>query len=229
MPFCAYLCRANSFDGIYQVARANLTSKSKILDVGDYNISETITTTETWVAPFGSVTLPDGHSKNETRISLTVSEIFDRKQEPWTRYFFILLLAVRIHSNGYWFRSLVQVSIPKFWCWRLHISETIWTTETSFAPFGSATIALGHSENRTKISPTVSEIFDRKNSPERGYFFILLFIIILLSDKSKATYLLLQEWSDPGNFDIISKLGIRRREFLILAGKFQLVDSLWGK
>ena len=54
----------------------------EILDVGDYNISETIKTTETWVAPFGSVTLPVGHSKNETRISLTVSEIFDRKQEP---------------------------------------------------------------------------------------------------------------------------------------------------
>ena len=107
----------------------------------------------------------------KTRISLTVSEIFDRKQEPWTRYFFILfysysyyLLAVRIHSNGYWFRSLVQVSIPKFWCWRLHISETIWTTETSFAPFGSATIALGHSKNRTRISPTVSEIFFGKTA-----------------------------------------------------------------
>ena len=82
---------------------------------------------------------------------------------------------MRIHSNGYWFRSLVQVSIPKFWCWRLHISETIRMTETSFAPFGSATIALGQIENRTKISPTVSEIFDRKNSPGRGYFFILLY------------------------------------------------------
>ena len=45
----------------------------EILDVGDYNISETITTTETWVAPFGSVTLALGHSENETRISLTVS------------------------------------------------------------------------------------------------------------------------------------------------------------
>ena len=40
-----------------------------------------ITTTETWVAMFGSVTLPLGHSKNETRISIIVSEIFDRKQE----------------------------------------------------------------------------------------------------------------------------------------------------
>ena len=46
---------------------------------------------------------------------------------------------------------------------------------------------------------------------------------------SLFTYLLLQEWSHPGNFDIISKLGIGRREFLILAGKFQLIDSLWGK
>ena len=43
---------------------------------------------------------------------------------------------------------------------------------------------------------------------------------------SLATYLLLQENSNPGNFDIISKLGISRREFLILAGKFHLVDSL---
>ena len=54
----------------------------EILDVGDYNISETITTTETCVPPFGSVTLALGHSENETRISLTVSEIFDRKREP---------------------------------------------------------------------------------------------------------------------------------------------------
>ena len=87
---------------------------------------------------------------------------------------------MRIHSNGYWFRSLVQVSIPKFWCWRRHISETIWTTETSFAPFGSATISLAHRGNRTRISPTVSEIFDWKNSPERGYFFILFLILILI-------------------------------------------------
>ena len=54
----------------------------EILDVGDYDISEMITTTETWVAPFGSVTLPVIQSENETRISFTVSEIFDRKREP---------------------------------------------------------------------------------------------------------------------------------------------------
>ena len=55
------------------------------------------------------------------------------------------------------------------------------------------------------------------------------FLVIPSSAKSKATYLLLQEWSDPGNFDIISKLEIGRRQFLILAGKFQLVDSPWGE
>ena len=67
----------NSLEQIF-VKMENL----EILNVGDYNISETITTTETRVAPFGSVTLPLGHSENETRISLTVSEIFDQKQEP---------------------------------------------------------------------------------------------------------------------------------------------------
>ena len=217
------------------------------------HISLTIWTTETSFAPFGSATIALGHSENWTRISPTVSEIFDRKNSPerdvslflllavrihsygfwvsnvvqvsirktwcWRLYISgtitttetrfaplvarllpldtvkteleyllpfqrystrkttiwrdVSLLAVRIHSNGYWFRSLVQVSIPQFWCWRRHISETILTTETSFAPFGSGTIALGHSENRTRISPTISEIFDRKNSPERGYFFIM--------------------------------------------------------
>ena len=64
-------------------------------------------------------------------------------------------------------------------------------------------------------------------SPERDISLFLLFLLLLiLSAKSLTTYLLLKEWSDPGNFDIISKIGIRRREFLILAGKFQLVDSL---
>ena len=100
----------------------------------------------------------------------------------------LLLLAVRIHSYGCWFCSLEQVSIPKFWCWRLHISETRRTTETSFAPFGSATIALGHSENRTRISFTVSEIFDRKNSPERGYFFILILLISFRRSGQHSAY-----------------------------------------
>ena len=52
------------------------------------------------------------------------------------------------------------------------------------------------------------------------FLFLLLFFF---PTNSLITYLLLQEWSDPGNFDIISKLGIGRREFLILAGKNSLI------
>ena len=58
---------------------------------------------------------------------------------------------------------------------------------------------------------------------------LILYSYSFFPPNSLFTYLLLQEWSHPGNFDIISKLGIGRREFLILAGKFQLIDSLWGK
>ena len=143
----------------------------EILDVGDYNISETIATTETWVATFGSVTFAVGQSENETRISLTVSEIFDRKQEPWTRYFFILIFIIKAVRSAF-----------------LILLERIWFLYSSS-----------------------------------------LFFFFFFPTNSLATYLLLQEWSDPGNFDIISKLGIGRREFLILAGKFQLVDSPWGE
>ena len=97
-----------------------------------------------------------------------------------------------------------------------NISETITTTETWVAPFGSVTLPVGQRGNETQISLTVSEIFDGGKSPERD---VSLFLFFFLSAKSLFTYLLLQEWSDPGNFDIISKLGIGRREFLILAGK----------
>ena len=73
-------------------------------------------------------------------------------------------------------RSVKQVSIRNSWCWRLYISETMTTTETSFIPVGSVTLGLGHSENRTRISLTVSEIFDRKHKPWTRYFFILIFL-----------------------------------------------------
>ena len=75
----------------------------------------------------------------------------------------------------------------------------------------------------------VTSDHSRTASHTASQMYISLFFFFYLSAKSKATYLLLQEWSDPGNFDIISKLGIGRREFLILAGKFQLVDSPWGE
>jgi hypothetical protein len=111
-----------------------------------------------------------------------------------------------------------------------YISETITTLVTTYVPFGSVIIAIDESENRTRLSLTVSEIFDRKHIALNGerdisLFFFFFFFFFYLSAKSLCTYLLLQEWSDPGNFDSISMLWIRRREFLILAGKFQLVDS----
>ena len=125
-----------------------------------------------------------------------------------------------------------------------YISETITTIKTTYVPFGSAIIAIDESENRTRYSLTVSEIFDRKHIALNGerdislFLFLLLLllipiiiIIIINSFRQKAwprisSY---RNGSDPGNFDIISKLGIGRRQFLILAGKFQLIDSPWGK
>ena len=168
--------------------------------------------------------------KTELEYLLPFRRYSTRKTTIWRDISLFLLLAVRIHSYGCWVYNVVQVSIRNSWCWRLYISETITTTETRFAPFGSVTLALSHCENGTRISLNVSEIFDRKNSPERDIsLFLLLLFFFYLSARTLATYLLLQEWSDPGNFDIISNLGIGRREFLILAGKFQLVDSLWGE
>ena len=117
-----------------------------------------------------------------------------------------------------------------------NISETITTTKTTIVPLGSVTLAIDESENRTRISLTVSEIFDRKHIALNAIFLYSFYSYYsyysyysFFPTYSLTTYLLLQEWSDPGNFDIISKLGIGRRQFLILAGKFQLVDSPWGK
>ena len=49
---------------------------------------------------------------------------------------------------------------------------------TSFAAFSSVSPDLGHSENGTRISHTVSEIFDLENSAETRFFFILIILII---------------------------------------------------
>ena len=78
---------------------------------------------------------------------------------------------------------------------------------------------------------TVSEIFDRKHIALNAIFLYSSYYSYysFFPTYSLIMYLLLQEWFNPGNFDIKSKLGMSRREFLILAGKFQLVDSLSGK
>ena len=111
------------FGRIYQLARSN-RSAFEIPGCNDYNISETIKTTETPFAPFGSVTLDLGHSENGTWISLTVSEIFDRKHIALNAIFLysssLLLLS---HTNSFdGFLILLEqffVKMENSWCWRL--------------------------------------------------------------------------------------------------------------
>ena len=148
--------------------------KMENLDVGDYNISKTIITTETWVAPFGSVTLPLCHSQNETRISLTVSEIFDRKQEPWTRYFFILIIISRANSfvRVLSFQRLTGQHSKNMMLTTLYLrNDNNYRDEV--CTVGSTTFALGYSKNGTRISLTVSEIFDAKDNNLARCFFIM--------------------------------------------------------
>ena len=74
-----------------------------------------------------------------------------------------------------------------------YISETITTIKTTYVPFGSVIIAIDESENRTRLSLTVSEIFDRKHIALNGervislFFFpiilLLLLLLLLLSDE----------------------------------------------
>ena len=133
---------------------------------------------------------------------------------------------MRIHSYGFWVSNVVQVSIRKTWCWRLYISGSITTTETRFAPLVARLLPLDTVKTELEYLLPFQRYSTRKTTIWRD---VSLFLLFFLSAKSLFTYLLLQEWSDPGNFDIILKLGIGRREFSILAGKFQLVDSPWGK
>ena len=70
-----------------------------------------------------------------------------------------------------------------------YISETITTIKTTYVPFGSVIIAIDESENRTRLSLTVSEIFDRKHIALNGervislfFFPIIIIILLLLSD-----------------------------------------------
>ena len=169
-------------------------------DDDDYNITETIITTETSFVPFGSTTLALTKSENGTRISLTVSEIFDRKHIALTSYFFILLPYYSFSS----FRRTGQHSVyfdhvtpPKgegqSWIFWYQMKDIL--REKRIYDFGGKIFTRWFPRRET-------------NSP-----FLSLFM-----------YLLLQEWFNPGNFDILSKLGTARREFLILVGKFQLAD-----
>ena len=62
-----------------------------------------------------------------------------------------------------------------------YISETITTIKTTYVPFGSVIIAIDESENRTRLSLTVSEIFDRKHIALNGERVISLFFFPIIS------------------------------------------------
>ena len=71
-----------------------------------------------------------------------------------------------------------------------YISETITTIKTTYEPFGSVIIAIDESENRTRLSLTVSEIFDRKHIALNGERVISLFFFPII--KSFANLYLLE-------------------------------------
>ena len=62
-----------------------------------------------------------------------------------------------------------------------NISGTITTIKTTYVPFGSVIIAIDESENRTRLSLTVSEIFDRKHIALNGERVISLFFFPIIS------------------------------------------------
>ena len=118
------------------------------------------------------MTLDLGHSENGTQISLTVSEIFDRKHTAlnalflYSDYYSLELPFGRIYQLARSNRSVFEIHDSKDY----NISEMMRSTETQFAPFDSVTLELGHSENGTLISLTVSEIFDRKKTAQNAIF-----------------------------------------------------------
>ena len=135
------------------------------------------------------MTLAVDDSENGTRISLTVSEIFNRKHIALTSYFFILsslllllLLLLLKPYDGFLCSRSSEMEILDVGDY--NISGTITTTESSFGTVGRVTLAVDVSENGTRISLTVSEIFDRKHIALTSYFFIsssLLLLLLLLS------------------------------------------------
>ena len=149
----------------------------EILDVGDYDISEMITTTETWVAPFGNVTLPVVQSENETsNIFYRFGDI--RPEARALNAIIYLYYGVRTRST-YHIRvcSMTRINRKIVDVGDYNISETITVLQRrGLHRFVAWLLHLPKSENGTRISLTVSEIFDRKREPWTRYFFILIII-----------------------------------------------------
>ena len=129
------------------MARSN-RSAFKILDFDDYNISGTITTTETSFVPVGNAILALlGKGNGNLDISYRFGDIRPKAHSPKTRYFFILILIIKSFANFVRnnFFSLQRSYRSAF---EIHdfddynISEMITTTETWFVPVGSMTLGL---------------------------------------------------------------------------------------
>ena len=153
----------NSLEQIF-VKMENL----EILDVGDYNISETITTTKTWVAPLVAWLFRLSTVKTKLEYLLPFWRYSTRSKSPErdVSLFLFLLLSRSRTSFGTtctWLQRSYRSAFEIHDFDDYDISGTITSTKTSFVPFGSVTLAPNYSENETRISHTVSEIFDQKH------------------------------------------------------------------
>ena len=105
---------------LFVFARAHFSWYLKRDDANDNYMSETITTIKTTYVPFGSVIIAIDESENRTRLSLTVSEIFDRKHIALNgeRVISLFLLLCRANSfDGIY--EVARVKSENCWCWRL--------------------------------------------------------------------------------------------------------------
>ena len=125
------------------------------------------------------MTLPIDDSENRTRLSLTVSEIFDRKHIALTYFFILIILIIKSFAN-FVRNDLLNLQRSNRSAFEIHdyndsnISETITTTETTFVPSGSTTLALDFCCRRnSNISYRFGDIRPEAHSPERRYFLIM--------------------------------------------------------
>ena len=149
-----------------------------IRDVDDYNISGTITTTETSFVSIGTSALSVLYSENGTRISLTVSEIFDRKHIALNAIFLysssLLLFDRTTVQSNIPTCSVEQVSIRNSWCWRLYISETVTTTETTFHQLVARLLTLAKVKTELEYLLPFWRYSTGNTSPERDISLFLL-------------------------------------------------------
>ena len=110
-----------------------------------------------------------------------------------------------------------------------YISETITTIKTTYIPFGSVIIAIDEPENRTRLSLTVSEIFDRKHIALNGERVIKLnnYVVQLIGlasvttrDGSFTIFLLIHDMSHDAHFS--TRQNMEPEEFLEKISNFSL-------